>query len=116
MSSLEIARAAASALDSKLGRDIKIIKIADLTVIADYFVIATGTSNTQVKALASEVEHKLEEQGLRPLRSEGAESALWMLLDYGSVVVHVFRPETREFYSLERLWADGEEIETGFEE
>lgn len=111
MTSLEIAKTAVAALDSKLGKDIKIIKIADLTVIADYFVIATGTNVTQVKALANEVDFKLGELGVKPLRTEGADSGGWILLDFNTVVVHVFKPDAREFYSLERLWADGEEID-----
>ena len=116
MTSLEIARAAAKALDSKLGKDIKIIKISDLTVIADYFVIATGTSNTQVRALADEVDYQLSQQGIKPLRTEGVESGSWILLDLNTVVVHVFKPDTREFYALERLWADGEVVETLIDE
>lgn len=114
MTSLEIAKLAATALDSKKGREIKIIKIEDLTVIADYFVIATGTSSTQVKALANECEYILEQQGVQKLRTEGYDSGGWILLDFNSVVVHVFQPSSREFYSLERLWADGEMIPTDF--
>ncbi len=99
------------ALDSKRAEDIKVIGIRDLTVIADYFVIANGTSTTQTKALADEVEYKLKENGLMPLRIEGYQSANWIVLDYGSVVVHVFYKETRQFYNLERLWSDGEQID-----
>ena len=99
------------ALDSKRAEDIKVIGIRDLTVIADYFVIANGTSTTQTKALADEVEYKLKESGLMPLRIEGYQSANWIVLDYGSVVVHVFYKETRQFYNLERLWSDGEQID-----
>ncbi|MEG2083202.1 MAG: ribosome silencing factor [Oscillospiraceae bacterium] len=112
---LEIAKAAAKALDSKLGREIKIIKISDLTVLADYFVFASGNSATQVKALANEVDFTLGKLGVKALRTEGYDSGGWVLIDFNTVVVHVFRPETREFYSLERLWADGEEIDAGLE-
>lgn len=114
MTSLEIAKAAAKALDSKKGREIKVIRIEDLTVIADYFVIATGSSTTQVKALANEVEFALQKQGVKLLRTEGYDSGGWILLDFNTVVVHVFQPSTREFYSLERLWSDGEQIPTDF--
>ncbi len=114
MTSLETAIAAAKALDDKKGREIKIIKIEDLTVIADYFVIATGTSNTQVKALANEVDYALTKQGVKLLRTEGYDSGGWILLDFNAVVVHVFQPSAREFYSLERLWSDGELIPTDF--
>ncbi|MEG0750470.1 MAG: ribosome silencing factor [Oscillospiraceae bacterium] len=115
MTPLEIAKAAAKALDSKLGREIKIIKISDLTVLADYFVFASGNSATQVKALANEVDFTLGKLGVKALRTEGYDSGGWVLIDFNTVVVHVFRPETREFYSLERLWADGEEIDAGLE-
>lgn len=109
--SQQIFEISVKALDSKRAEDIKVIGIRDLTVIADYFVIANGTSTTQTKALADEVEYKLKENGLIPLRIEGYQSANWIVLDYGSVVVHVFYKETRQFYNLERLWSDGEQID-----
>ncbi|MEG2259710.1 MAG: ribosome silencing factor, partial [Oscillospiraceae bacterium] len=90
------------------------IKIDDLTILADYFVIATGTSNTQVKALANEVDFVLSQKGVKPLRTEGYDSGGWVLIDFNTVIVHVFQPSTREFYSLERLWADGTAISTDF--
>lgn len=115
MNSLETAKLVAKALDNKKGADIKILKIEDLTVIADYFVIATGNSNTQVKALAGEAEYLLEkEAGIKPLRVEGYDSGGWILIDFNSVIVHVFQPAAREFYSLERLWADATPIDTEF--
>ncbi len=98
------------AIDSKRGEDIKAIKISDLTIISDYFIIANGTSSTQVKAIADEVEFKLKEAGISPLRIEGYQSANWIVLDYSDVVVHIFYKETRAFYNLERLWNDGEYI------
>lgn len=110
MTSKEKAIKIAEALDSKKGLDIKMIEITDLTIIADYFVIATGTSSTQVKALADEVEYQLKEIGITPNRIEGYASGSWILTDYGDVVVHVFQRDTREFYSLERLWADGKDL------
>lgn len=101
----------AKAADSKRADDIKIIKIADLTIISDYFVIANGNSSTQTKAIADEIEFKMKEAGVTPLRTEGYQGANWIILDYGDIVVHVFYKETREFYNLERLWNDGEEID-----
>jgi len=101
----------AKAADSKRADDIKIIKIADLTIISDYFVIANGSSSTQTKAIADEIEFKMKEAGVFPLRTEGYQGANWIILDYGDIVVHVFYKETRDFYNLERLWNDGEEID-----
>lgn len=98
-------------LDSKKGEDIQVIGIRDLTIIADYFVIANGMSNTQTKALADEVEFQLAKNGVKPTRSEGYTGANWIILDYADIVVHVFYKETREFYSLERLWSDGEQVD-----
>lgn len=101
----------AKAADSKRADDIKIIKISDLTIISDYFVIANGNSSTQTKAIADEIEFKMKEAGVSPLRTEGYQGANWIILDYGDIVVHVFYKETREFYNLERLWNDGDEID-----
>ena len=91
--------------------DIKILKVRDLTILANYFVIVSGTSTTQVKALADEVEFKLSQNGVEPKQVEGRQSSNWIVLDYIDVVFHVFYTETREFYDLERLWQDGEEID-----
>ncbi len=113
MDSLETARLAAKALDSKKGQDIKIIKIQDISSIADYFVIATGNSNTQVKALANEVEFRLDQAGISVSAVEGQGNDTWILLDYIDVIVHVFSDEARKYYSLERLWEDGKIIDTG---
>ncbi len=112
MTSAELAKAAAKALDSKKAQDIKVIGIRDLSILADYFVIATGTSSTHIKALADEVEFQLKEAGEAPGHIEGHHSNTWILLDYGHVIVHVFLEETRDFYDLERLWKDGEQIDT----
>lgn len=100
-----------TSLDKHKGENIQVIEVTDVTSIADYFVIANGTSNTQVKSLTDYVQDELEEQGVRPLRVEGYASASWILLDYGSVVVHVFREDTRQFYDLERLWQDGRQLD-----
>ena len=106
MTSLELATVAAKAMDSKKAKDIRVLKVEDLTVLTDYFVIGTGSSATQVKALADEVEYQLGQAGVKPLRREGMDARNWILLDYGTVIVHVFYPETRDFYDLEHLWAD----------
>ena len=108
MTPKEMAILAAKALDEKKGKEISAIEITDLTTLADYFVIATGTSNTQINALCGAVEKALKEQaGEDPLRREGYRDGTWVLLDYGCVCVHVFSEEARKFYSLERLWHDG---------
>ena len=105
-----IALLAAKALDEKKAKDIKIIYVNEQTIIADYFVIAQGNSRTQVNALADEVEYKLGLEGIEPTKIEGRGQGTWVLLDYDSVLVHVFNPQSREYYNLEKLWADGEEI------
>lgn len=110
MTDNEILEIAVRAIDSKRGENIKIIKIDELTVIANYFIIANGNSTTQVKALADEVEFKLSQAGLEPKRTEGYQGANWIVLDYIDVVIHIFHKETRDFYDLERLWQDGVEI------
>ncbi len=110
MENKDIIKIAVKAIDSKKGTDIQIIKIADLTIIADYFIIATGTSSTQVRALADEVEFKLSEAGVEPHHIEG-EKSNWVCLDYLGVVIHIFYKDQREFYQLERLWEDGEQID-----
>ena len=107
----EIAMTAARALDDKKGKEIKVIKIDKLTTIAEYFVICTGSSNTQINALCDNVEKALTQLGEEPLHREGYRGGTWVLLDYGCIVVHVFNDEARKFYSLEHLWADGEEID-----
>lgn len=95
-------------LDNKKAKDIQVIKIDEVTVLCDYFVICSGTSNTQVKALSDEVEKILEEKyELSPTHTEGYNGGNWVLLDYDSIMVHVFYGETREFYNLERLWSEG---------
>ena len=98
-------------LDRKKAEDIQVIGITNLTIIADYFVIATGTSTTQVKSLADEVEFQLGEMGVEPRGVEGVRSANWVVLDYSDIVVHVFYHDTRAEYQLERLWADGEQVD-----
>lgn len=110
MEPLEKAKIAVKALDSKRAKDIEVIKITDLSSLGDYLVLASGTSSTHIKALANEVEYKLSEEGIEPRHIEGKTSN-WILLDYASVMVHVFHTQGREFYQLDRLWADGEKID-----
>lgn len=98
------------ALDSKRGEDIQALKISDLTILADYFVIVNGTSNTHARTLADEVEFQLSQNGIEPERREADTGNTWIILDYGDVIVHVFYKETRQFYKLEGVWADGEKV------
>lgn len=107
MTPKEIAIVAAKALDSKKGQDIKVIDVVEQTSLADYFVICSGSSNTQINALCDAAEEKVNEAGEATLHREGHRGGTWVLLDFGSVVVHVFNNEAREFYALERLWQDG---------
>ena len=107
----KLAERIAHILDSKLASDIDVIRIEELTVVADYFVICTGNATTHVKALSDEVEFKLKGEGVVPYGISGYDNASWVLLDYGSVVVHIFLEDTRAFYSLERLWGDAPRIE-----
>ena len=98
-------------LDKKKADSIQVIKISDLTIIADYFVIAGGGSSTQTRTLAEEVEYQMSQKGVEPLRKEGYGGSEWVILDYGDIVVHVFYKDTRQFYKLESNWADGEQID-----
>ena len=110
MSPREIAEKIVKALDEKKGMDICMIATTQVTVVADYFIIVNGTSNTHVKALADEVEDALTKEGVNATHVEGKATG-WILLDYDSVVVHVFTKEAREYYNLEKLCADGEMID-----
>jgi ribosome-associated protein len=104
----------AKILDNKKATRVKMLRVHDLTVMADYFVIASGTSSTHVKSLAEEAEFQMKEQGISPIRTEGFNTQNWFILDYGSVIVHVFSPDAREFYDLDHLWADGEDVPLDF--
>ena len=110
MTDMEILKEIVRVLDKKKARDIKAIEIAEHSIVADYFVICSGTSNTHVKSLADEIEYELKEQGVTPYHIEGKATG-WILLDYSSVLVHVFTGETREYYNIERLWQDAREID-----
>ena len=113
LSAKEVAAIAAKALDAKMGEDIRLIGITDISTLADYFLICTGTSNTHVRTLCDFAEYALEEAGEKPLGREGHRGNTWELLDYGCLVIHVFTEEARQFYDLERLWADAEKIDLG---
>lgn len=96
--------------ESKKGIDTKVMDIKSMTSIADYFVIVSGNSSTQVDALAREIDEKLSEQGVEPIHSEGKNSSRWIILDFSDIIVHVFHKDEREYYKLERLWEDNEKI------
>ena len=116
MTQKDIALIAAKALDDKRAKDIVCLKVDEMTMITDYMVIATGRSVPQVKALADNVEDELAKNDVFAKRREGVTEGRWCVLDFGDVMVHVFHEQDREYYQLERLWADGtNEIELSFE-
>ena len=106
----ELAHAIFDVLDEKKAGDIKVLHVKDQTVITDYFVICTGRSSTQVKSLGGEVEYKLGLRGVDPDHFEGRDNNNWIVLDYSSVILHIFSRESREFYNLEKLYGDAEEV------
>ena len=106
-----MAQIACKAIDDKKGQDIKIIDIHNVSVIADYFVIASGTNSNQVQAIVDNVEEQLGRAGFEAKQIEGNRNSSWILMDYGDVVVHVFDEENRLFYDLERIWRDGKVLE-----
>ena len=108
--SLDVVKKIVKALDDKKGNDIQVIKIEELTIVADYFVICTANSNTHVRSLADEVEYQLEEAGIKADHIEGRATG-WVLLEYRGVVVHIFLEEARNYYNLERLWEDASKID-----
>lgn len=97
-------------LSDKKAQDIRLIDIGKQSVLADYFVVASGRSNVQVKALSQEVEEKMEEKGLKVRRRDGYDAGRWIVLDYGDILVHLFHPEEREYYNIERLWVEVDNI------
>ena len=111
MSPLEKAEKATRVLDSKKAAQVSLLKVGELTILADYFVICTGNSSTQVRALADAVEEEFEKFGIEPISREGKQGFSWVLLDYGDIIVHIFDRETRDYYNLEKLWDDAEEID-----
>ena len=105
------ARTAATAIDAKKGENVVLLDLSGLLVVTDVFLVASGTSNRHVKALVDDAEEALRAIGRRPIRREGTDFGEWVLLDYGDLVIHVFDPETRDYYDLERLWADAPVID-----
>ncbi len=110
MTSKELAIEAVKILDNKKAEDISLIEIEDLTIIADYFLLASATSNTHAKSLVEEVEFQLAQKGKRPDHIEGRASG-WTLMDYGDVLIHIFEKDSREYYNLERLWSDAAAVD-----
>ena len=112
LSGSELARKIAEILDSKKARDISIVDVGELTVIAEKFVICTATSTVQVRSLSDEVEEVLKKtHGIEEIRREGYRESRWVVLDYGHVIVHIFHSQEREFYNIERLWTEGNNVE-----
>ena len=108
--SKKMAQIVYDALDEKLGEDIEILKVDEISVIADYLVIANGRNQNQLNAMTDLVEEKMIEAGYKSKRIEGTKNSSWVLMDYGDVIVHVFSKEDRLFYDLERIWKDGKKI------
>ena len=106
-----MAKLAYKALDEKKGEDIKVIDISEISVLADYFIIANGTNDSQVRALVESVEEELDKAGFEVKKREGYGLGSWVLLDFGSIIVHVFDKENRLFYDLERIWRDGKYVD-----
>jgi iojap-like ribosome-associated protein len=109
--SKEMARIVCEALEDKKAEDIKVINIEEVTVIADYFIIASGINKNQVQALADNVDEALEKAGYVIKQKEGYDTANWILLDFGDIIVHIFDSENRLFYDIERIWRDGKSVE-----
>ena len=107
----EMAKIVFDALDEKKGEDIKIIDIHNVSVIADYFVIASGTNSNQVQAIVDNVEEQLGRAGFEAKQIEGNRNSSWILMDYGDIIVHIFSKEDRLFYDLERIWRDGKIVD-----
>ena len=107
----EMVRIACKALDDKKAKDIKIIDIHEVSVIADYFVIASGDSTTQIQAMINNVEEHMHKNGYAVKRVEGNKNSTWVLMDFGDALVHIFDKEDRLFYDLERIWADGKVLQ-----
>ncbi|MBQ9765815.1 MAG: ribosome silencing factor [Lachnospiraceae bacterium] len=111
MTSREMAKVASLAIEDKKGMNIKVIDISKISVLADYFIIASGSNKNQVQAIADNVQEELFKVGHESKQVEGYQTANWILLDYGDIIVHIFSDEDRLFYDLERIWRDGQSIE-----
>ena len=111
--SKEMAKIAVAALEEKKAKDIKILDISGVSVLADYFIIASGSNRNQVQAMADEAQEKLYKAGYEAKQVEGYQTANWILMDYNDIIVHIFSDESRTFYDLERIWRDGKEVSVG---
>jgi hypothetical protein len=111
MTSREMLKIAYTVLDEKKGEDIKVIDISNISVIADYFLIASANNINQLQAMSDELQEKFSKEGIEVKQVEGNRSATWILLDYGDLVIHLFDKEDRLFYDLERIWTDGKIVE-----
>ncbi len=111
MDTKDFAKTAIEVMKDKKAEDIKVLDIHEISTMADYFVIASASNSNQIKAIADEIEQKLYEQGCKLIHSEGYQSARWILLNFGDLIIHIFHKEDREFYQLERVWADAKQIE-----
>ncbi|MDR1001873.1 MAG: ribosome silencing factor [Oscillospiraceae bacterium] len=110
--SRELAVKIAKIMDLKKAQDLSVLQVSDVTSIADYFVVATGNSSTQVKAFCDEIEFKLKQEDIHVKHIEGHDSRSWIVMDYYSVIVHIFDPEAKAYYDLERLWSDAQKIDS----
>lgn len=108
--SIEMAKLAIEALEDKKAEDIKVIDISEVSVIADYFIIAGGSNRSQIQALCDNVDEKLGRAGYPAKQTEGYDTANWVLLDFGDIIVHIFDKENRLLYDLERIWRDGKQV------
>jgi ribosome-associated protein len=104
-------KTAVKAASDKFGEDIVILNIGGVSSLADYFLIVTGGNVNQIKAIADEIDRKLRDEGVYPKHTEGYDSASWVLLDYGFMIIHIFDRESRNFYSIERLWSDARTVD-----
>lgn len=108
--SKEMAKIVYNALEDKKAEDVVMLEVSDITILADYFIIANGTNSSQVQALVDNVEEQLGKVGVNPKRVEGIGNTNWILMDYGDIIVHIFSKEDRLFYDLERIWRDGKKV------
>ena len=111
MEAKEMARLAVAALEDRKAVDVKVINIENISTLADYFIIASGTNRNQVQAMSEAVEEELQKQDIHPKNIEGYQTANWILMDYGDIVLHIFDEENRLFYDIERIWKDGSPAE-----
>ena len=110
MDSKQMAKIVYEALEDKKAEDIVVLEVGDITILADYFIIANGSNSSQVQALVDNVEEQLSKNGIEPKRIEGIGNTNWILMDYGDIIVHIFSKEDRLFYDLERIWRDGKKV------